>query len=300
MTIHFSSSWYIAVFVSSIICLVLPIFLAWKVNKRFDIKWTGFFIGALVFFLFSFVIQGIVDGIQQYYSLGASNLSLLWFLFSEASLIVLMLGCQYLSFRFFYKGTEQQTWNEGIMYGLGFGGISSMLTSGIYGLLRIPAAMSYEGTADNLKDPKIHDQFLVLQNNANIPAWQFLMVGAIFIMMMFVYIACSLLVLRAFSSKDNKWYIAAFIECFAATVTAFIFVPYIVYESFGTLVLELFNIVWLVLAIHVILQLRENVSTLKEMLTQDAFRQSFQTCEKLIRNWITSVKELPMRSQKNK
>ena len=110
--------------------IVFPLVLAWLAARRLGVSWRYFAYGALIFFLFQIISR--VPLMQLAQALLAERLRASQaLLFAWASFAALTAGLfeevgRYVGYRWL-MGREEKTWAKGVMYGLGHGGIESML-----------------------------------------------------------------------------------------------------------------------------------------------------------------------------
>src|SRR5215470_12197080 len=125
-----SSAW-IAFDVATIVGVIaLPLVLGLIARRRLNVEWRYFWFGALIFLLFQLVTRvPIVQIIQTVITpqLQASRP----LLFAWLGFLALTAGLaeeigRYVGYRWF-MGREAKTWPKGVMYGLGHGGLESMV-----------------------------------------------------------------------------------------------------------------------------------------------------------------------------
>lgn len=124
----------IAATVAAIIFDVLyPLALALVARRRLGVGWRYFGYGALIFFLFQIISRvPLTLAVQAAIApqLQASRAALLgWLLVSSLSAGLFEEGGRYVGYRWL-MGREEKTWDKAVMYGLGHGGIESMLLVG--------------------------------------------------------------------------------------------------------------------------------------------------------------------------
>ena len=119
---------WIAALITTGLVIVFPLLLALVAHRRLGVRWRYFGFGAVIFFLFEST---------THFWLGSSQI-LGWAGGSEALLIALLFGwalsnglCEevgrYVGYRWFMDH-EEKTWRKAVMYGLGHGGLETMVT----------------------------------------------------------------------------------------------------------------------------------------------------------------------------
>ena len=123
-------AWVAALIISGLV-MVLPLLLAHVAHRRLGVRWRYVGFGAVIFFLFQFITHNPwVDMLQRLFApqLKASEALFFAFLFVWALSNGL---CEevgrYVGYRWF-MGREEKTWSKAVMYGIGHGGLETMIT----------------------------------------------------------------------------------------------------------------------------------------------------------------------------
>jgi uncharacterized membrane protein YhfC len=124
-------SGWIVVDVATILGMIaLPLLLGLVARRRLNVVWRYFWFGALIFLLFQLVTR--VPLVQITQALIAPQLQASRpLLFAWLGILALTAGLaeeigRYLGYRWF-MGREEKTWPKAVMYGLGHGGLESMV-----------------------------------------------------------------------------------------------------------------------------------------------------------------------------
>jgi uncharacterized membrane protein YhfC len=132
--------------------IALPLVLAFVARRRLGVSWRYFGYGALIFFLFQLIsrvpVVQIVQGLIQPRLAASFSLQVAW-----VAILSLTAGlCEeigrYVGYRWLMRG-EEKTWSKALMYGLGHGGLESMLLVGgltLLGLINLLALPALLGT----------------------------------------------------------------------------------------------------------------------------------------------------------
>jgi len=132
--------------------IALPLVLAFVAWRRLGISWRYFGYGALIFLLFQLIsrvpIVQLVQGLIQPQLAASFTLQVAW-----VAILSLTAGlCEeigrYVGYRWLMRG-EEKTWSKALMYGLGHGGLESMLLVGgltLLGLINLLALPALLGT----------------------------------------------------------------------------------------------------------------------------------------------------------
>lgn len=129
-----SSAWIAFDVVTVVGVIVLPLVLGLIARRRLNVGWRYFWFGALIFLIFQLVTRvPIVQIVQTFITpqLQASRP----LLFAWLAFLALTAGLaeeigRYFGYRWF-MGREEKTWSKGVMYGLGHGGLESMVLVGL-------------------------------------------------------------------------------------------------------------------------------------------------------------------------
>jgi uncharacterized membrane protein YhfC len=206
---HLHSGWVAAEIVAIGFMLLYPLALALLAHKQLGVSWRYFGYGALIFLLFQVLtrvplttVVGAVFGKQ----IQASPV-LLW---SWLGVLVVTAGLfeevgRYIGYRWLMR-QEDKTWNKAVMYGLGHGGLESMLVVGGLGLLTLVNlfALSAQGlaTIPAARRPQVAHQLAVL---AAQPDWLPLLGAWERLWALPIHVALSVLVLQVFRRGNIGW-----------------------------------------------------------------------------------------------
>jgi len=135
-------AWIAALIISGLV-IVLPLLLALVAHRRLGVSWRYFGFGVVIFFLFEVI---------THLWWGTPSVILGWAGGSEALLIALLFGwalssglCEevgrYVGYRAF-MGREEKTWSKAVMYGIGHGGLETMIT-GVGALVPLVGGLSF-------------------------------------------------------------------------------------------------------------------------------------------------------------
>lgn len=128
-----NSGWLVGVALAAAFVILYPIVLAIIAHRRLGVGWRYFWFGILIFFLFQIISRLPLVTVAQAFLAPYLKASPL---FSTAWLVLLALTAglfeevgRYVGYRWL-MGREQKTWSKGVMYGIGHGGLESMLLIG--------------------------------------------------------------------------------------------------------------------------------------------------------------------------
>jgi uncharacterized membrane protein YhfC len=140
MGIHLSRGWLIAEAAVVVFAIVYPLVVALVVRRRLGAGWRYFGFGMLIFFLFQLITR--VPLVQVGQALLTPQLRASRGLLSAwLALLAITAGLfeeigRYLGYRWLMRG-EEKTWPKAIMYGLGHGGLESIVLVGALGALTL-------------------------------------------------------------------------------------------------------------------------------------------------------------------
>lgn len=188
---------------------LMPIAVAWFINRRTQASWRFFFIGAVTFIVsqvfhlpFNWLVlrANVVPNDLALWS----NL-LLYALFLGLSAGVFEETARYLTYRFWAK--DARTWSKGLMLGSGHGGIESLLLGLLAGINFI-ALLVVSGNNGLLNTIPQEQRGLINDALASITGmpWHGLLLGAVERLFAIVtHLALSLLVLQVFLRRKIAW-----------------------------------------------------------------------------------------------
>lgn len=184
--------------------IVFPIVVGYYIHRRFGVSWRYFLYGALIFFLFQLITRVPLVQVAQAY-LGPTLRSSQTFLYLWFAVLALTAGLfeevgRYLGYRFLVKNNK--TWQVGLMYGAGHGGLESILLIGILGVVNVVVLMALPSGQSSQIDAARQQLFSL--------AWWMPLPGAYerFITLFF-HIALSVLVLQTFLRHSFRWLLLA-------------------------------------------------------------------------------------------
>lgn len=196
--------------------IIFPLVVGYVIHRRYGVPWKFFLFGALVFFLSQLVtrvpavqiIQGLITP-----ALKASQLLLyVWF-----AILALTAGLfeevgRYLGYRFLVK--ENKTYQVGLMYGAGHGGLESILLVGglaILGLINVISLSTMDFSKMNLAPDQLAQIEQARQQIAALDWWTPLLGAYERFITIFFHIALSILVLQTFLRGSWIWLAVAII-----------------------------------------------------------------------------------------
>lgn len=206
---HLSAGYAIAEAITICFAIAYPIVLAIITHQRLRVSWRYFLYGALVFFVFQIILRvpwveviGSVYGKQ----IKASPV-LLW---GWLTVLVVTAGLfeevgRYVGYRLLMR-KEEKTWSKAVMYGLGHGGIESILLVGLGGALTLVNLVVL--SAINLNILPAAQRATVTQQLAAIaaqPGWLPLLGAWERLWTVPVHVALSVLVLQVFRRGNIGW-----------------------------------------------------------------------------------------------
>lgn len=197
--------------ISAFLSIVVPIgIIAWMgVKKMLNAK--ALFFGVLLFIIFSLVLENLVHmlilGKDQTQSPIYKNV-VLYILYGGFMAGFFEETARLLGFKFLIKVREGESLNTGISYGLGHGGIESVLVGGFISISYLLTSIMVNGGMLKGTTAAMNEQQLASFNQGisvltSSPSNVFLIVGIERLVALTLQIALSLLVFKAV--RDKKW-----------------------------------------------------------------------------------------------
>lgn len=272
-TLHPSASWITVAAVAIVFVIVYPLVLAFLAHRRLGVSWKYFLYGALIFFLFQvisrvpavFIIQRAIAPQLQ----ASRTLLYLWL-----AVLALTAGLfeeigRYIGYRWLMR-REEKTWNKAVMYGLGHGGLESILLVGGASLLTLINVIILSSI--NLNLLPVSQRVQVAHQLATLaaqPIWLPLLGAWERLWTIPVHVALSVIVLQVFRRGNIAWLLLAIL---AHAVVDFVSIG--VLQVLGprkvssSLVVELIVATFGVIALWVIWTLRDKPGTIVEAEVQ--------------------------------
>jgi uncharacterized membrane protein YhfC len=209
--VQIGNGWVAAMIAALVFDILYPLALGMFARRRLNISWRYFGYGALIFVLFQLVSRvPITLAIQALIApqLQASRAALLaWIAISALTAGLFEEFGRYVGYRWLLK-REEKTWAKGVMYGLGHGGLESMLL--IAGLIAITLIQVLALARTDLSTlPLTNEQrALAAQQLAAIaaqPNWVPLLGAWERLWTIPLHVALSLMVLQVFRRGSLRW-----------------------------------------------------------------------------------------------
>ena len=114
--------------------LILPFVLAFYLVRKFKLSWKLVLAGALTFIASQVLHIPVVYGLTGLFSGGVLSIPAAWALLFNAIVLGLLAGifeetARWILYKFILKDTK--TWNEGVLVGVGHGGVEAVLLGGL-------------------------------------------------------------------------------------------------------------------------------------------------------------------------
>jgi uncharacterized membrane protein YhfC len=209
--IQISNGWVAAMIAALLFDILYPLALGVFAHRRLGISWRYFGYGVLIFILFQLISRvPITLGIQALIApqLQASRTALIgWIAISALTASLFEEFGRYVGYRWLMK-REPKTWDKGVMYGLGHGGIESMLL--IAGLVAVTLIQVLALSRTDLSTLPLtaEQRALAAQQLAAIaaqPSWVPLLGAWERLWTIPLHVALSLLVLQVFRRGSLRW-----------------------------------------------------------------------------------------------
>jgi uncharacterized membrane protein YhfC len=206
---HLSAGWIAASITEIVFVVAYPLVLAIIARRRLGVGWRYFWFGALIFAIFQLATRvPAVQVIQAFFGKQiAASPVLLW---GWLAILVVTAALfeevgRYIGYRLF-MGREEKTWNKAVMYGLGHGGLESMLLVGFLALLSLVNLLALSSINLNTLPAAQRTQITQqLQTIAALPGWLPLLGAWERLWTVPVQVALSVIVLQVFRRGNIGW-----------------------------------------------------------------------------------------------
>ncbi|QBD82359.1 YhfC family intramembrane metalloprotease [Ktedonosporobacter rubrisoli] len=211
-SVSLNQGWLIGTIVTAVFVICYPIVLAIIARKRLHVSWRYFWYGALIFFLFQLITRiPLVIWLQ---TLFASQLKAsLAFRIAWIVALALTAGLaeeigRYIGYRWLMK-REEKTWSKAIMYGIGHGGLESILFVGGQVILGLVGTITLASLlASNPASLPAGTREVAMHQLAAInaqPVWLAFLGGWERLWTLPFHIAMSVVVLQVFRRNNIAW-----------------------------------------------------------------------------------------------
>ncbi len=208
-TVSVNTGWLIGFAVTVTFAIIYPFALAVIVQLRLHVSWRYFWYGTLVFLVFQLITR--VPAVYILNIILAQQLkSSAFFRLTWRIVLALTAGLfeevgRYVGYRLFMSH-EEKTWNKAVMYGIGHGGLESIVLIGLLGLLSlfniiVTSSLNLNALSTSQHALVVH-QFAII--NAQ-PSWFSLLGAWERLWTLPIQIALSVMVLQVFRRKNIAW-----------------------------------------------------------------------------------------------
>lgn len=203
------SGWLAASVVAILFEILLPLALAIFVRRRFGVAWRYFLFGALIFFLFQIISRApavlVIQNLIQPQLQASRPLLFAWLVILSLTAGLFEEGGRYIGYRWL-MGREDKTWSKALMYGLGHGGLESILLVGGLSLLTLINLIALSSM--NLQTLPEQQRAIITQQLTQLsalPEWTPLVGAYERLFTLPVQVALSVLVLQVFRRGNLAW-----------------------------------------------------------------------------------------------
>jgi uncharacterized membrane protein YhfC len=211
---------YVLLTINSLLMIVLPVLLGIWLARRYKVGWKLFFIGAAGFVVSQighipfnqYVLKPFVDGfMDQGETIGRILIAALLFglsagVFEEVTRYV-----------FYYFRKSMRRWDEGLMFGAGWGGVEAILLGLLAATTVINVYIYQSGLIETLvpgeqlagSSEAIAAAAQEIEELVNSPPWLFLLGAVERVITLVLHLSLSILVLQAFVRRNIIWLFAA-------------------------------------------------------------------------------------------
>lgn len=190
--------------------VIFPLVVGYIIHRRYQVSWRYFLYGALVFLVSQLLTRVPATQVIQivYADALKSSQTLLyaWYVILAVTAGLFEAGGRYLGYRFLIK--DNKTWNVGLMFGAGHGGLESMLLVGGLALLSFIGIIALSNPnlpTANMTPEQLAQVEAARQQVAGLAWWMPLLGAYERFVTIFFQIALSILVLQVFLRQSWVW-----------------------------------------------------------------------------------------------
>lgn len=204
-----SNAWIAATITAICFEVLCPLALGILARRKLGAGWRYFFYGALIFFVFQIATRVPIVTLIGYGQAPAVQSSpamlMLWLTFLAVTAGLFEEGGRWLGYRWL-MGREEKSWNKAVMYGLGHGGLESIVLVGggtLVSLLgiRMLSKVGINALPQSQRETVAH-QLAVLSSQ---PAWMPLLSAYERFWAIAIQVALSVIVLQVFRRGNLRW-----------------------------------------------------------------------------------------------
>lgn len=204
-----SNAWIAATIAAICFEVLCPLALGILARRKLGAGWRYFFYGALIFFVFQIATRVPIVTLIGYGQAPAVQSSpamlMLWLTFLAVTAGLFEEGGRWLGYRWL-MGREEKSWNKAVMYGLGHGGLESIVLVGggtLVSLLgiRMLSKVGINALPQSQRETVAH-QLAVLSSQ---PAWMPLLSAYERFWAIAIQVALSVIVLQVFRRGNLRW-----------------------------------------------------------------------------------------------
>lgn len=209
-TVSVSSTWFAITAAVAIFAIIYPLILGVIVRKQLGVGWKYFWFGALVFLVFQLLTRVPIITVLQDTVLAPLLRSSAVFVWIWLVILAITAGLfeevgRYVGYRLFLR-REPRTWSKAVMFGLGHGGLESMVLVG--GSLLLTLLNIVILSATNLSSLPVAQRQMVIEQFAAInaqPVWLPLLAAWERLWIVPLQVALAVIVLQVFRRQQISW-----------------------------------------------------------------------------------------------
>lgn len=209
-TVYVSPAWFAITAAVAIFAIVYPLILGVIVRKQLGVSWKYFWFGALVFLVFQLltripIITVIQDTVLTPLLHSSAVFVWIWLVILSITAGLFEEVGRYIGYQLFLR-REPRTWSKAVMFGLGHGGLESMVLVG--GSLLLTLLNIVILSATNLNSLPVAQRHTVIQQFAAIneqPVWLPLLAAWERLWTVPLQVALAVIVLQVFRRHQISW-----------------------------------------------------------------------------------------------
>ncbi|HZO28551.1 MAG TPA: YhfC family glutamic-type intramembrane protease [Chloroflexota bacterium] len=201
-------AWVAVTLLAITIQVVVPLVAGWVAVRRLGVGWRFFWYGALVFFVSQMVARLPLVQVGQVLlqdALSSTVVQWIWIVVLSFSAGLFEEVGRWIGYRWLFR-PEERTWRPAVVYGLGHGGLESMVLIAGLGVLSLVGLLAMTSTDLSQLQPEQREAVQAqLAAVAAQPAWFPLLGAWERLSAMTIHVGLSLIVLQAFRRASWVW-----------------------------------------------------------------------------------------------
>jgi uncharacterized membrane protein YhfC len=207
-TVSVSSTWVIAECIVIVFAIAYPLVLAMVTHRRLNVSWKYFWYGTLVFLVSQLLtrvpLQIALQSVFAQQLKHNATFFYIWLALAPLTAGIFEEVGRYFGYRIFMR-REEKTWRKAVMYGIGHGGLESIVLVGLWSAATVVGLILTSSLLNTLPVASRAPVIAQIQAVNATPAWMTLLGAWERLWTLPIQIAFSVIVLQVFRRRNLYW-----------------------------------------------------------------------------------------------